>query len=80
MEGAGDRLLQKVEEQVALHLAAHSLLTLLVQGSEAVRALPPPEELLFTVDEKVRGDVSLAKQRYLESVSKDETDQCDKQQ
>lgn len=37
------------------------------KGSEAVRALPPPEELLFTVDEKVRGDVSLAKQRYLES-------------
>lgn len=41
------------------------------QGSEAVRALPPPEELLFTVDEKVRADISLAKQRYLESVSKD---------
>lgn len=42
----------------------------LVQGSEAVRPLPPPEELVFTVDEKVRGDISLAKQRYLESVSK----------
>lgn len=80
MEGAGNRLQQKVEERVALLLASHSLLTLLVQGSEAVRALPPPEELLFTVDEKVRGDVSLAKQRYLESVSKDETYQCDKQQ
>lgn len=37
------------------------------KGSQAVRALPPPEELLFTVDEKIRGDISLAKQRYLES-------------
>lgn len=53
---------------------------LLVQGSEAVRDLAAPEELLFTVDEKVRGDISLAKQRYLESVSKDETCQCDDQQ
>lgn len=29
-----------------------------------------PEELVFTVDEKVRSDISLAKQQYLESVSK----------
>lgn len=53
---------------------------LLAQGSEAVRELPPPEELLFTVDEKVRGDISLAKQRYLEAVSRDQTCQCDNKQ
>uniref|UniRef100_A0A1A7XUI1 Peroxisomal carnitine O-octanoyltransferase n=1 Tax=Iconisemion striatum TaxID=60296 RepID=A0A1A7XUI1_9TELE len=37
------------------------------KGSDAVRRMPPPEELLFTVDEKVVGDINHAKQQYLES-------------
>ncbi|TKS82045.1 Peroxisomal carnitine O-octanoyltransferase [Collichthys lucidus] len=37
------------------------------KGSDAVRPMPPPEELVFTVDEKVRSDISHAKQQYLES-------------
>uniref|UniRef100_UPI0037E79347 peroxisomal carnitine O-octanoyltransferase-like isoform X1 n=1 Tax=Semicossyphus pulcher TaxID=241346 RepID=UPI0037E79347 len=37
------------------------------KGSDAVRPVPPPEELVFTVDEKVRKDIRLAKQQYLES-------------
>lgn len=53
---------------------------LLAQGSGAVRELPTPEELLFTLDEKVRGDISLAKQRYLEAVSRDQTCQCENKQ
>ncbi|KAG7242409.1 hypothetical protein CRUP_000934, partial [Coryphaenoides rupestris] len=36
-------------------------------GSDTVRAMPLPEELVFTLDDKVRSDVSLAKQHYLES-------------
>lgn len=36
---------------------------------ESVRVLPPPEELAFTVDEKVRGDIGRAKKQYFESVS-----------
>ncbi|XP_059194689.1 peroxisomal carnitine O-octanoyltransferase [Centropristis striata] len=37
------------------------------KGSEAVRPIPRPEELVFTVDEKVQRDISLAKQKYFES-------------
>uniref|UniRef100_A0A1A8AZ96 Peroxisomal carnitine O-octanoyltransferase n=1 Tax=Nothobranchius furzeri TaxID=105023 RepID=A0A1A8AZ96_NOTFU len=37
------------------------------KGSDAVRRMPPPEELLFTVDEKVVGDINHAKRQYLES-------------
>ncbi|XP_071759425.2 peroxisomal carnitine O-octanoyltransferase isoform X1 [Centroberyx gerrardi] len=37
------------------------------KGSDTVRPMPPPEELVFTVDEKVRSDISLAKQQYLET-------------
>lgn len=47
---------------------------MLFQGSDRVRLMPLPEELLFTLDEKVRSDVSHAKQQYLESVSLDRTD------
>lgn len=38
------------------------------QGSNAVRPILPPEELVFTVDNKVRCDIRNAKQQYLESV------------
>nr|XP_033945490.1 peroxisomal carnitine O-octanoyltransferase isoform X3 [Pseudochaenichthys georgianus] len=37
------------------------------KGSEAVRAVHRPEELVFTVDEKVRSDIRHAKQQYLET-------------
>ncbi|KAM9310246.1 peroxisomal carnitine O-octanoyltransferase isoform 2-T4 [Pholidichthys leucotaenia] len=37
------------------------------KGSDAVRAMPLPEELVFTVDEKVCRDIRDAKQQYLES-------------
>lgn len=36
---------------------------------DTVRVLPPPEELVFTVDEKVRSDIGRAKKQYFESVS-----------
>lgn len=39
------------------------------QGVNTVRVLPPPEELVFTVDERVRSDISRAKKQYFESVS-----------
>ncbi|XP_039661068.1 peroxisomal carnitine O-octanoyltransferase isoform X1 [Perca fluviatilis] len=38
------------------------------KGSDTVRAVPRPEELVFTVDEKVQSDISHAKRQYLESV------------
>ncbi|KAL2084173.1 hypothetical protein ACEWY4_019691 [Coilia grayii] len=34
------------------------------KGSEVVRALPLPEELVFTIDDRVRRDISLAKEQY----------------
>ncbi|XP_028437510.1 peroxisomal carnitine O-octanoyltransferase isoform X3 [Perca flavescens] len=37
------------------------------KGSDTVRAVPRPEELVFTVDEKVQSDISHAKRQYLES-------------
>ncbi|XP_017280549.1 peroxisomal carnitine O-octanoyltransferase isoform X2 [Kryptolebias marmoratus] len=37
------------------------------KGSDAVRQMPLPEELLFTVDEKILSDINQAKQQYLES-------------
>ncbi|XP_054478461.1 peroxisomal carnitine O-octanoyltransferase [Anoplopoma fimbria] len=37
------------------------------RGSDAVRPVPRPEELVFTVDEKVQSDIRHAKQQYLES-------------
>lgn len=37
------------------------------KGSDAVRPMPPPEELVFTVDEKVRSDIDHAKQQYLQT-------------
>ncbi|XP_028983744.1 peroxisomal carnitine O-octanoyltransferase-like isoform X1 [Betta splendens] len=37
------------------------------KGSDTVRPMPLPEELVFTVDEKVLSDISHAKQQYLES-------------
>lgn len=40
-----------------------------VEGPDTVRPMPPPAELVFTVDEKIRRDISHAKQQYLESVS-----------
>lgn len=42
---------------------------MIFKGLDTVRPIPPPEELVFTVDEKVRSDISRAKQQYLESVS-----------
>ncbi|XP_029602294.1 peroxisomal carnitine O-octanoyltransferase-like isoform X2 [Salmo trutta] len=37
------------------------------KGSETVRPMPLPEELVFTVDDRVRSDVAHAKQQYLET-------------
>ncbi|XP_069050893.1 peroxisomal carnitine O-octanoyltransferase [Lepisosteus oculatus] len=37
------------------------------KGSVAAREIPPPEELVFTVDQKAQADIALAKQRYRES-------------
>uniref|UniRef100_A0A3Q1H7X1 Peroxisomal carnitine O-octanoyltransferase n=1 Tax=Anabas testudineus TaxID=64144 RepID=A0A3Q1H7X1_ANATE len=37
------------------------------KGSEVVRPMPLPEELVFTMDEKVLNDISHAKQQYLKS-------------
>lgn len=34
------------------------------KGSEVIRPLPLPEELVFTVDDRVRRDISLAKDQY----------------
>ncbi|XP_035382576.1 peroxisomal carnitine O-octanoyltransferase isoform X2 [Electrophorus electricus] len=34
------------------------------KGLETVRALPLPEELLFTVDDRIRKDIALAKEQY----------------
>lgn len=48
-------------------------MSMLLKGSEAVRAVHRPEELVFTVDEKVRSDIRHAKQQYLETVSQDYT-------
>lgn len=39
------------------------------QGSEAVRPVSFPEELVFTVDKKVIGDISHAKKQHIKSVS-----------
>lgn len=38
------------------------------QGSEKVRDLPLPEELIFTVDEKILNDISHAKAQYFKQV------------
>lgn len=38
------------------------------QGSEKVRDLPLPEELIFTVDEKILNDISRAKAQYFKQV------------
>ncbi|KAG7470020.1 hypothetical protein MATL_G00134880 [Megalops atlanticus] len=37
------------------------------KGPEAVRDMPLPEELVFTVDDKVRSDIAQAKQQYQET-------------
>uniref|UniRef100_A0A8C2X403 Peroxisomal carnitine O-octanoyltransferase n=1 Tax=Cyclopterus lumpus TaxID=8103 RepID=A0A8C2X403_CYCLU len=37
------------------------------KGSDTVRPAPRPEELVFTVDEKILSDIRHAKQQYLES-------------
>uniref|UniRef100_W5L9W1 Peroxisomal carnitine O-octanoyltransferase n=1 Tax=Astyanax mexicanus TaxID=7994 RepID=W5L9W1_ASTMX len=34
------------------------------KGSEVVRSVPAPEELVFTVDDRVRRDIALAKEQY----------------
>lgn len=39
------------------------------KGSEKVRDLPFPEELVFTVDEKILNDISQAKAQYLKEAS-----------
>uniref|UniRef100_A0A8C2AAR4 Peroxisomal carnitine O-octanoyltransferase n=1 Tax=Cyprinus carpio TaxID=7962 RepID=A0A8C2AAR4_CYPCA len=36
-------------------------------GSKVVREMPVPEELIFTVDERVRRDIALAKEQYTKS-------------
>uniref|UniRef100_A0A4W5JNV9 Carnitine O-octanoyltransferase n=1 Tax=Hucho hucho TaxID=62062 RepID=A0A4W5JNV9_9TELE len=38
-----------------------------LKGSETVRPMPLPEELVFTVDDRVRSDVAHAKQQYFET-------------
>lgn len=38
------------------------------QGSEKVRDIPVPEELVFTVDEKVLNDINQAKAQYFKQV------------
>ncbi len=43
------------------------------QGSEVVCEMPVPEELIFTVDERVRRDIALAKEQYTKSVSNTHT-------
>uniref|UniRef100_A0A8C7GVR2 Peroxisomal carnitine O-octanoyltransferase n=1 Tax=Oncorhynchus kisutch TaxID=8019 RepID=A0A8C7GVR2_ONCKI len=37
------------------------------KGTETVRPMPLPEELVFTVDDRVRSDVAHAKQQYFET-------------
>ncbi|KTF74492.1 hypothetical protein cypCar_00039557 [Cyprinus carpio] len=37
------------------------------KGSKVVREMPVPEELIFTVDERVRRDIALAKEQYTKS-------------
>uniref|UniRef100_A0AAQ5XAQ1 Peroxisomal carnitine O-octanoyltransferase n=1 Tax=Amphiprion ocellaris TaxID=80972 RepID=A0AAQ5XAQ1_AMPOC len=37
------------------------------KGSDAIRSMPLPEELVFTVDETISSCINQAKQRYLES-------------
>ncbi|XP_077070208.1 peroxisomal carnitine O-octanoyltransferase [Siphateles boraxobius] len=37
------------------------------KGSDVVREMPVPEELIFTVDERVRRDIALAKEQYSKS-------------
>ncbi|XP_052000787.1 peroxisomal carnitine O-octanoyltransferase isoform X2 [Xyrauchen texanus] len=37
------------------------------KGSKVVRDMPVPEELIFTVDERVRKDIALAKEQYNKS-------------
>ncbi|KAM3614448.1 uncharacterized protein V6R79_014547 [Siganus canaliculatus] len=37
------------------------------KGSDSVRSIAPPEELVFTMDEKIRSDIRHAKQQYLET-------------
>uniref|UniRef100_A0A671M6Q8 Peroxisomal carnitine O-octanoyltransferase n=1 Tax=Sinocyclocheilus anshuiensis TaxID=1608454 RepID=A0A671M6Q8_9TELE len=37
------------------------------KGSKVVREMPVPEELIFTVDERVRRDIALAKEQYNKS-------------
>uniref|UniRef100_A0A8B9KJ93 Peroxisomal carnitine O-octanoyltransferase n=1 Tax=Astyanax mexicanus TaxID=7994 RepID=A0A8B9KJ93_ASTMX len=39
------------------------------KGSEVVRSVPAPEELVFTVDDRVRRDIALAKEQYRKTVS-----------
>ncbi|KAK2096351.1 hypothetical protein P7K49_025385, partial [Saguinus oedipus] len=39
------------------------------KGSEKVRDIPLPEELVFTVDEKVLNDINQAKAQYLREAS-----------
>lgn len=39
------------------------------KGSELVRSMPVPEELVFIVDDRVRSDINHAKQQYLETTS-----------
>uniref|UniRef100_A0A8C9RDP4 Peroxisomal carnitine O-octanoyltransferase n=1 Tax=Scleropages formosus TaxID=113540 RepID=A0A8C9RDP4_SCLFO len=38
------------------------------EGSKVVRSIPLPQELVFTVDDRVRSDIALAKQQYSEAV------------
>lgn len=44
------------------------LILLYFQGSEKVRDIPLPEELVFTVDEKILNDITQAKAHFLKQV------------
>lgn len=72
MEGTDDRFLLCMKAMIShfKYLGPLFIYLFLLKGTGAIRPMRLPEELVFTVDEKVRSDISLAKQRYLESVSK----------
>lgn len=61
-------------EQIFHHFSPHIFIDMVFwsisyfQGSEKVRDIPLPEELVFTVDEKILNDISQAKAQYLKQV------------
>ena len=66
MEG----MLEQVFYPFAPHIFIDTIFSILpyFQCSEKARAIPLPEELVFTVDEKVLNDISQAKAQFLKQV------------